>query len=95
VIRDNAARGRFEMDVDGKTAFVSYRAKPDVIELLHSETPAELRGRGVGTRLARGVFDLLRERNAKVAVYCGFLIDFLRRHPEYRDLEAGAGSDRT
>ena len=86
MIRDNVARGRFEMDREGKIAFVSYRARDGVIELLHTETPAELRGRGIGTELARGVFDLLRDRHAKAVLYCGFLIDFARRHPEYTDL---------
>jgi predicted GNAT family acetyltransferase len=46
--RDNEARDRFELDVDGTIAFVTYRKSPGAITLVHTEVPPELGGRGVG-----------------------------------------------
>ena len=40
--RDNEERHRFELDVEGKTAFVSYRKTPDAITLVHTVVPPEL-----------------------------------------------------
>ena len=37
--RDNAAQSRFELAVDGHTAFVVYRKTPDTITLVHTEVP--------------------------------------------------------
>ncbi|HEY5210583.1 MAG TPA: GNAT family N-acetyltransferase [Stellaceae bacterium] len=85
-VRDNAARQRFEIDSDGHTAFVTYRAIPGGLFLIHTETPAELRGRGIATRLARGVLETIRARGEKVRIGCDFLADFMRRNPEFDDL---------
>src|SRR5438105_2345749 len=45
-VRDNGARSRYELDVDGHIAFVDYRLRPDRIVLVHTEVPSELGGRG-------------------------------------------------
>jgi hypothetical protein len=85
-VRDNTAQHRFELEVEGRVAFVTYRAMPGGLYLLHTETPADLRGRGIASRLARGVLETIRARGQKIRVGCEFLIDFMRRHPEFDDL---------
>lgn len=85
-IRDNAALNRFELAVEGGVAFVSYHPIPGGLYLTHTETPVALRGRGIATRLARGVLETIRARGQKIRVGCEFLIDFMRRHPEFDDL---------
>ena len=86
-IRDNQAERRFELDAEGGVAFVTYRVMPDsTLYLLHTETPAALRGRGIASRLARGVLETIRARGQKIRVGCEFLIDFMRRNPEFNDL---------
>jgi uncharacterized protein len=86
-IRDNTAAHRFEHDVEGDVAFVTYRTMPGGnLYLLHTETPPALRGRGIATRLARDVLETIRERGQKIRVGCEFLIDFMRRNPEFNDL---------
>jgi uncharacterized protein len=85
-ITDNEARHRFELEVEGKTAFVTYRKSPGAIALLHTEVPPELGGKGVGSRLARGVLDLVRASGIKAEVRCDFLQSYIEKHPEYRDL---------
>jgi uncharacterized protein len=86
-IHDNTAEHRFELDVDDGVAFVAYRALPGGnLYLLHTETPAALRGRGIATRLARGVLETIRARGKKIRVGCEFLAEFMRRNPEFNDL---------
>ena len=85
---DNPARNRFEMDVDGATAFVDYRVTDDVLVVPHTEVPRALEGRGIGTRLVLGSLDLIRKSGRKVRPYCGFYATVIRRHPEYSDLVA-------
>jgi hypothetical protein len=41
-VRDNAALHRFELDVEGRIAFATYRRADGVITFLHTETPRAL-----------------------------------------------------
>jgi predicted GNAT family acetyltransferase len=87
-VRDNPALSRFEMDVNGTTAFVAYRLTKSAVVLVHTEVPKALEGHGVGTALAKGVLDLLRAQGRKAVVICAFIAAFIRKHPEYNDLLA-------
>ncbi|MBP2428098.1 putative GNAT family acetyltransferase [Bradyrhizobium elkanii] len=84
--RDNEAQSRFELAVDGSTAFVVYRKTPDAITLVHTEVPAELGGRGIGSKLARATLDAVRAQGIKLVVKCEFIQGFMKKHPEYDDL---------
>lgn len=92
-LNDNAALRRFEMVVDGETAFVDYAAESDQLVLLHTEVPQALAGRHVSTPLAHAVLDEARRRGQRVAPRCEFICAFIRRHPEYGDLVAEPGPD--
>lgn len=87
-VRDNAALGRFELELDGGLGFVTYRRAAGVVTLLHAEVPAELGGRGYGAQLVRGTLDLLRAEGARVVPVCSYVAAFIERHPAYRDLLA-------
>lgn len=88
-VTDNAERSRYEMDVDGHTAYVTYRRHGDRITLIHTEVPEALSGRGVGSKLARGVLDDVRRRGLRVVPECEFIAAFIDRHSEFADLLAG------
>ncbi|SHI74363.1 hypothetical protein SAMN02745194_01006 [Roseomonas rosea] len=91
-VTDNAARHRFELDVDGTTAIIAYRrAGAGVLELVHTEVPENLSGQGVGSRLVKGALDLIRAEGAKVIPSCSFVAAFIQRHPEYADMVAARG----
>ncbi len=59
-----------------------------VCVLTHAEVPMELRGAGVGARLTAGTLELLRARGAKIVPLCPYVVQFIRRHPQYADLVA-------
>jgi predicted GNAT family acetyltransferase len=84
-VRDNRARSRFELDVEGSVAFANYRLTPSSVIITHTETPRGLRGRGVASELVRGALQLIRADGLKVVAGCGFVVDYLRKHPEYGD----------
>jgi predicted GNAT family acetyltransferase len=86
VVRDNPARSRFELDVEGGIAFANYRRVPGTVIITHTETPRALRGRGIASELVRGALELIRADGNKVIAGCGFVVDYLRGHPEFSDL---------
>jgi len=87
-VRDNKALSRFEMDVDGAVAFANYRLTPQAMIITHTETPRALRGRGIASELVKGALDQIRADGRKVIAGCGFVVDYLYKHPEFADLSA-------
>lgn len=87
-VRDNKALSRFELDVDGGLAFASYRLAPGKVIITHTETPRALRGRGIASELVKGALQLIRADGLKVVAGCGFVVDYLDKHPEDADLQA-------
>ena len=85
-VRDNKARSRFELDVGGAVAFANYRLAPSTVIITHTETPRDLRGRGIASELVKGALELIRADGQSVVAGCGFVVDYLRKHPEYADM---------
>jgi predicted GNAT family acetyltransferase len=87
-VRDNKALSRFELDAEGDLAFANYRLAPGNVIITHTETPRALRGRGIASELVKGALDLIRSDGLKVVAGCGFVVDYLDKHPEEADLQA-------
>jgi uncharacterized protein len=85
-VRDNTFLSRFELDVEGAIAFANYRRAPGTVVITHTETPRALRGRGVASELVQGALELIRAEGVQVVAGCGFVVDYLRKHPEFSDL---------
>jgi uncharacterized protein len=87
-VRDNGAAQRYEMDVAGKCAFITYRRAPGIVTLLHAEVPQKLSGRGIGSQLVRGALELARAQGCKVIPRCPFVASYMKKHTEFQDLRA-------
>ncbi len=87
-VRNNAALSRYELDVNGATAFANYRLAPGKVIITHTETPPSLRGRGIASKLVQGALEQIRASGLKVVAGCGFVVDYLQKHPEYSDIAA-------
>lgn len=85
-VRDNPARHRFELEVDGHLAIAVYSLAPGVITFIHTEVPDALAGRGIGSRLAKGALAQVRARGLKVVPRCPFIRGYIEKHPEWQDL---------
>jgi predicted GNAT family acetyltransferase len=86
MVRDNKAQSRFELDVEGGVAFANYRVTPAAVIITHTETPRALRGHGIASQLIEGALALIRADGRKVTGACGFVADYLGKHPEYADM---------
>lgn len=91
VVRDNEARSRYEIEVNGDVAFLDYRRGDDVIMLVHTEVPEHLRGGRLASQLTRHALDAAREAGLQVKIRCPYVTAWIRRHPEYADLVWGSG----
>jgi len=86
-VRNNTALSRYELDVDGATAFANYRLASGAVVITHTETPRALRGRGVASQLIQGALEQIRADGRKVVAGCGFVVDYLDKHPEFADIQ--------
>lgn len=78
---------RYEARVDGQLAgFAAYRLHEGSVVFTHTEVRDEFEGKGVGSVLARRALDDVRAGGGAVVPLCPFIAEFIRRHPDYRDL---------
>jgi uncharacterized protein len=81
-IVDDAAHHRFELVVDGETAFLDYRRNPKRLLLVHTEVPDALGGRGIGGELVRAAVASAAANGLIVVPKCPFARDYLEKHPD-------------
>lgn len=72
-VADNAALSRYELVVDGVTAFAEYRLTGDLINFHHTLVPDAIGGRGVGGRLVNAALDDVERRGLTVQADCWFV----------------------
>ena len=83
---NNAAQHRFELEVDGHIAAAYYERSGDVITFEHTEVPAELGGKGIGSKLVKGALDQVRAEGLKVIAQCPFVKGWIGKHSDYADM---------
>lgn len=85
-VTDNTQAHRFEVNLEGHTAFAEYRLKPGHIVLPHTVVPPEFEGKGIAGALARHAFGYAREKGLKVIPTCPFMSAWVKKHPEQHDI---------
>ena len=88
-IVNNEQRKQFQVTIDGETASLEYRFLDGVLVLMHTEVPDKLGGRGIASSLAAYAFGYAREKGLRVKVYCPFVLAWMKKHPEVRDVVDG------
>jgi uncharacterized protein len=88
-VSHDPAHGRFEIHTDAGTAHLSYLRRDGVVEIVHTEVPDALEGRGYGAALAEAALGWAREEGATVIPSCPFVSAYITRHPAYADLVEG------
>jgi uncharacterized membrane protein YoaK (UPF0700 family)/predicted GNAT family acetyltransferase len=79
-VTDNQAESRFELLADGHLAELDYRLNGKRLVLIHTETPVELEGRGIGGRLVAAAVDRAQREGLTVVPLCPFARGWLERH---------------
>lgn len=88
-VRDDPEHDRYVALLPGEdepVGFAAYRWHGDTLVLDHTVVRPEHEGKGIGSALARGTLDALRERAVPVVAVCPFMAAYVRRHPEYADM---------
>jgi hypothetical protein len=78
-VSDNRAANRFELIVDGQTAFLTYVRTPTTLTIVHTEVPEALRGRGAGSALVDVALDRGHSDGLQVIVQCPFARAYLKK----------------
>lgn len=85
-VTDNVDASRFEVSLDGETAFAEYRLHPGMITLPHTVVPPSFEGKGVASALAHFAFGYARDKGLTVNPTCPFMAAWIKKHPEEQDL---------
>ena len=93
-ITHNQAASRFETEVQGQRALLTYRLLGNTLFLDHTEVSAAIERRGIGSGLAHAALEYARSKGLRVVPVCPFVAGYLRKHPEYQDLLAPATRKR-
>lgn len=86
----NEAQERWEADVGGALALLTYDERDGKLYLLHTEVPPAAEGRGIGGQLVKTALEHARGAGMKVVPFCAFANSYMHRHKEYDDLRADA-----
>ena len=85
-VTNNTAESRFEVNLDGETAFAEYRLVDHGMILPHTVVPEAFEGKGVGSALAKTALGYAREHELKVIPLCTFMAGYISKHPEWHDI---------
>jgi predicted GNAT family acetyltransferase len=80
-VTDNRAQSRFELALDGGTAFLQYERTDRALTLIHTEVPPALRGHHVGEQLVEAALQAGRSSGLFIVAVCPFVKAYLRKHP--------------
>ena len=87
-VSHDPAAGRFEIRTEQGTAMLVYRHRGADLDLMHTEVPPALEGKGYAAMLASAALDYARSQGKQVIPSCPYVKKYLERHPEYADLVA-------
>jgi hypothetical protein len=85
VVRNDKTH-RFEVTIDGQTAFAEYNLVHDALVLPHTVVPEALGGRGIAGALAEAALAYAHEQGLKVKPFCSYIAGYITRHPEWHDI---------
>jgi predicted GNAT family acetyltransferase len=87
-VSHNPAAGRFEIRTGQGTALLRYAHAGADIDVVHTEVPESMEGKGYASELAKAVLAYAKDSGVKIIPSCPFMTDYLHRHPEYESLVA-------
>jgi predicted GNAT family acetyltransferase len=78
----NAGELRFEARIGGWLCRCDYRMHDGVMQLVHTEVPPALEGRGIAAQLVRAALAHAQAGGIKVQPRCSYVRVYMKRHPE-------------
>lgn len=72
-VKNNERAGRFEIELDGDTAYAEYELKGDGgIAFPHTVVPSAFEGRGVGSALVKGGWPMPESTTSRLSLSAAF-----------------------
>lgn len=87
-MRDDVAKGRFEIASGGQTVFADYRRRDRLLYIDHVEAAPALRGKGAAGELMQAIVDQARAEGREIVPVCSYAAHWLA-HARRRDPTAG------
>jgi predicted GNAT family acetyltransferase len=89
VIRHDPEARRFVTPTGDETAYLTYRELDGrILDLDHTFVPKRFRGSGIASQLTAAALHFARDGGYRVIPSCPFVLGYIARHPEHRDLLA-------
>ena len=79
---------RFVIYIEDKEAFVEYNTGEAKLNLYHTYTEPDLRGKGLAAQVVRAALEFAKESNLKVVPTCSYVRAFIKKNDEYEELVA-------
>ena len=84
----NVPASRFEAQLPEGLCRADYRRVGSTLQMVHTEVPAQARGRGVAGQVVAAALDYAQANGLTVMPLCSYVRTYFRRHPERQDLLA-------
>lgn len=83
IVTHNQDNNTFSVVVDGHKAYVAYAIEGDKLNILTTQVPSEIGGRGIAGLLVKSTFDYALQQGLKCTSVCSYAQVWLQRHPDY------------
>ncbi|MDR6968098.1 putative GNAT family acetyltransferase [Flavobacterium arsenatis] len=80
----NENKKRFEIDINGKYAFINYGEFGNQIALVHTETDSELAGEGAASAVVEKTLQYLEANAISLLPFCPYVFAYIKKHPEWK-----------
>jgi predicted GNAT family acetyltransferase len=84
----NERASRFEAHLPEGLCRADYRRVGNALHMVHTEVPAQARGRGAAGQVVAAALDYAEKHGLTVMPMCSYVRSYLRRHPERHGLLA-------
>lgn len=76
---------RFVINIDGKEVYVEFDMRTNKMDLDHTYTHPDLRGKGLAAQVVRAALEYAKENNLKVIPTCSYVRSFISKNEEYKE----------
>lgn len=82
----NKAKSQFIIVIDGKESLVDYFIDKKKMNLYHTYTHPDLRGKGLAAQVVKAALEYAEKNNLKVVDGCSYVQSFISKNKKYKAL---------
>ena len=82
----NEEENQFELHTKAGTAFLEFIREGAKIYLTHTETPENLRGKGIAAELVKQTLQCAKDNGLTVVPSCSYVAKYVNKHPEWSSI---------